>query len=228
MNEALANNVVARLKQDGQLAVEEIAERLGAKDDRELREALAALVARQTIKLSPRGKYYVPGHVPRATAVRREVRSGEPVLVDFGRQLASGTGFACNGQDFAPGDVLTNRHLMDFFRVGNMRGIRISKTTGAVLVISSVSNALYKDRWQDSVFEYTGEGRYGDQDMTGGNLAIADSPRSGAPLLLFFKRATNAYEFQGEVRLMGEPRAEQQEDEHGLVRRVWVFALAAV
>ena len=127
-----------------------------------------------------------------------------------------------------PGDVLSHLDLLDIFRVGNMGGIRISKTVGAIVLISSVHNDLYEDRQQGEVFNYTGEGKLGDQALTRGNRAIDRSPDSGIPLLLFFKRATNEYEFQGEVRLASEPSQEQQPDEDGMMRTVWVFPLEAV
>jgi hypothetical protein len=227
-DDTLENLVVARLKRYGQATATDLEGQFQGKDSREVTSALRSLESRALIRRSPRGSYYVPGHITPAMIVQPQVVRARSALVEFGADMPKGGAFSFNGRVVMPGDALTNRELVDGFRVGNSRGIRVSKATGTILLVSSVHNDLYEDRWQDGVYKYTGEGRLGDQPMTGGNLAVADSPLSGASLLLFFKRKTNAYEFQGEVRLDAAPFAEQQPDETGLIRRVWVFPLAAV
>ena len=229
MNETLANNVVARLKQDGHLPLAELVSRLAASDPDEVERTLAALVKRGEVKLSRGGQYYVSGHVtPPAPAKTRSKRDARTAIVQFGVHSGSGVGFEVDGQLVMPGDVRTHQELLDLFSVSNMGGIRVSKMVGAIVLISSVHNDLYADRQQGEVFHYTGEGRHGDQTMTRGNRAIERSLDAGTPLLLFFKKATNEYEFQGEVRLAGEPTQEQQPDEDGMMRTVWVFPLEAV
>jgi len=215
------------LREHGQMAAPELLANIDVDDSAKLEAILNALVKEGSLGRSPRGNYYVPGHVARLEKCKRVATAGSAVVA-FGVDTPEGRGFECGTRLVMPGDVLTNRELTDMFRVGNSAGIRVSKATGSILLIASAQNALYKDRWQDDVFMYTGEGALGDQAMTRGNLAIADSVQSGRPLLLFFKRRVNAYEFQGEVRLSAAPDDEQQPDETGLMRRVWVFALRAI
>lgn len=219
--------VIAFLKQSGQTTADDLAAGLSVKDSGELQRILGALVADGSLKLSPRGNYYVPGHLVPSPKPRPVGASGSAVVA-FGLNTPTGTGFEADGRLVVPGDVLTNRQLMEIFRVSSMGGIRVSKATGCVLVVSSVDNDLYKDRWNERMFMYTGEGRFGDQTMSRGNLALADARSAGRPLLLFFKRKTNAYEFQGEVRVAGPVASEQQPDETGLVRRVFLFPLTTV
>jgi 5-methylcytosine-specific restriction protein A len=229
VNETLANNIVARLKRDGHLSVTDLVSRLAAADPQEAERTLGDLVKRGDVKLSRGGQYYVSGHVtPPAQTKARGERAPRTAIVQFGVSSGSGVGFEVDGQLVMPGDVRTHQELLDLFRVSNMGGIRVSKTLGAVILISSAHNALYEDRQQGEAFHYTGEGRRGDQTLTRGNRAIDRSLDAGTPLLLFFKNATNEYEFQGEVRLLGEPLQEQQRDEDGMMRTVWVFPLEAV
>jgi len=228
LDDTFANVIVALLKQHGQMTVEELLLKLTGKERSEVIAALAVLLAGGSVQLSPRKKYYVRGHLTPAAAATKGIQHARSAVVEFGVVSASGTGFAFDGRIVMPGDILTNQELMDAFRVNNIRGIRVSKATNSIVIVSSVSNSLYRDRWQDGVFSYTGEGRSGDQSMKGGNGAIADSVSSRASLILFFKRKPNTYEFQGEVRLSSAPVSEQQPDEAGLIRRVWVFPLSAI
>ena len=228
MSDTLKNLVTAHLRQSGQLTQGELAEKLAGVSSADLAAALSSLTALAAVKRSPRGKYYLPGHTVAAPASIRTAPGGKSALVQFGVVSGSGSGFSVDDRLIMPGDVMTNRELMDALHVSNMGGIRVSRATRSVVIVSSADNTLYKDRWQDGVFNYTGKGQYGDQEMTGGNAAIADSRQSGDHLVLFFKRKANQYEFQGEVRLAEDPKSEQQADENGMMRRVWVFPLTAI
>jgi hypothetical protein len=230
LNESLANLIVARLKTDGRLPADELGMRLGATNLDDVRGALDALVKRGDIQMSPRGQYYVPGSVtsPAPPRERGKRKKKTTALVKFRTCAEAGTGVEIDGRLVLPGDTLTNEQLNDIFGVANMGGIRISKLTGTILLVSSVDNDLYEDRDQDGFFSYTGEGQRGDQELVRGNKALYDSPGTGAPLLLFYKKQANEYEFQGEVRLAAVPTQEQQPDADGQSRAVWVFPLAPV
>lgn len=229
MNETLAKLIVALLKQDGRLPADELAVRLGAANAGEMHETLGALVKRGDIQVSPRLQYYVRGSVtPLAPPRERRKRVKTTAVVKFRAREGSRVGVEIDDKIVLPGDILTNEQLNDIFGVSNMGGIRISKLTGTILLVSSADNALYEDRDQDGLFSYTGEGQKGDQELVRGNKAVYDSPSRGTPLLLFFKRQTNEYEFQGEVRLAAAPVQEQQPDVDGQLRTVLVFPLALV
>jgi len=229
LNETLAALIVARLKQDGHLSLEDLASRLLTSDLGEVEGTLAVLTHRSDVKRSHGGQYYVSGFVtPPAPVVPRAKRAARTAVVQFGVMSGSGRGFEVDGQLVMPGDMLTHPQLRDLFRVKNMGGIRVSTTVGAIVVISSADNDLYEDREESGILHYTGEGRHGDQKLTDGNRAIDESASTGRPILLFFKKATNEYEFHGEVRLAGAPAQERQADEDGLMRNVWVFPLETV
>jgi hypothetical protein len=228
LSESLGSIIVAVLTRDGQMTDEEIQSSIQCSELAVLNAELERLVNQGSIRRSPRKNYYVPGHCAPAPAVTQRVPRARSAAVQFGGSSGSGEGFAFDGRIVMPGDVLTNRELMDAFRVSSMGGIRISKTTNVIVLVTSVDNAVYQDRWKDGVFSYTGEGMKGDQAMAKGNLALANSASSGTPLLLFFKRKTNEYVFEGEVQLSAEPTVEQQQDETGLMRCVFMFPLKLV
>ena len=228
MSEELTTSITKALERSGPLSLEEVQAKLPQSTEAKIRSELNALVNAKKVRRSPRGQYYLHGHVVFPVPLPT-VRGGARLpSFEQGTALGQGEGFVFGGRSVAPGDSLTNKDLMSAFAVGSMRGIRVSRPTGCILLISSADNSLYKDRSHDGVFDYTGEGRYGDQEMTRGNLAIAESATSGQRMLLFFKRKPNVYEYQGDVRLGAEPRMEQQEDEAGLLRRVWLFSLSGV
>lgn len=46
------------------------------------------------------------------------------------------------------GDKISNGELVKIFRCGNMGGMRRSKTTGTLVIISDETKGLYKDQWK--------------------------------------------------------------------------------
>ena len=45
------------------------------------------------------------------------------------------------------GQKITNQELCDKFKCGNMGGMRRSKTTGTLVIISDYTKPLYADKW---------------------------------------------------------------------------------
>ena len=64
---------------------------------------------------------------------------------------------------FEVGAVVSNAVMTEAFKVGNMGGMRRSKTTGTLVLISDNTKGLYSDKWNDGVLHYTGMGKIGDQ-----------------------------------------------------------------
>ena len=60
--------------------------------------------------------------------------------------------------DLNPGDKLTNEEIQEVFKVGNMGGMRRSKATNTLVLVSDHTKSLYHDRWIDGLFHYTGMG----------------------------------------------------------------------
>jgi 5-methylcytosine-specific restriction enzyme A len=71
-------------------------------------------------------------------------------------------------------------------------------------------------------------GRYGDQSLTGQNLRLAEQPKTGAIVHLFEVFEHNKYVYAGRVEVAGEVVTEQQPDEGGNLRQVYVFPLELV
>lgn len=130
---------------------------------------------------------------------------------------------------FEIGDVVSNAVLTEAFKVGNMGGMRRSKTTGTLVLISDNTKGLYNDQWKDGVLHYTGMGKIGDQTLTGNqNKTLAESEINGVEVHLFEVEDPGKYTYAGVVKLAGEPYQETQSDDNGNLRKVWMFPLKRV
>ena len=123
------------------------------------------------------------------------------------------------------GDVVTNREIQSEFGGSSQGGMRPSRTTNSLVLITGTAHSLYDDTWNNGLLKYTGTGRIGDQTMTGQNKVLAESPRSGIGVYLFTALAKNKYRYDGEVKLAERPTQAQQLDAQGHMRSVWVFTL---
>ena len=128
---------------------------------------------------------------------------------------------------FTIGSVVTNKELTKTFVVGNMGGMRRSKTTGTLVIISDHTKGLYDDKWYGDELHYTGMGKNGDQTLSGTqNRVLAESNKNGVEVHLFEVLEASKYIYQGVVHLCGAPYQEDQRDESGVVRKVWMFPLS--
>ncbi|MDJ0391637.1 HNH endonuclease [Roseomonas sp. E05] len=124
-----------------------------------------------------------------------------------------------------PGDVLTNDQLSRVFGVGNAGGMRWSSARGCLMVIADHTKALYDDRWEENVLHYTGMGRIGHQQLEGQNKRLAEQRETGVPVHLFEVFRRGSYVYAGQVRLADAAQTEQQPDDEGRVRQVYIFPL---
>ncbi len=122
--------------------------------------------------------------------------------------------------------VVSNAVMTEAFKVGNMGGMRRSKTTGTLVLISDNTKGLYSDKWNDGVLHYTGMGKIGDQalDKTQ-NKTLAESKTNGVEVHLFEVNEPGKYTYSGIVELAGQPYQETQPDDNGNPRKVWMFPL---
>ena len=126
----------------------------------------------------------------------------------------------------AIGDVITNGQLSDMFKVGNMGGMRRSKATNTLVLISDNTKGLYHDQWHDGRLLYTGMGKVGDQALEGNqNKTLAESNINGVKVYLFEVNTPGQYTFSGRVKLADEPYQATQPDDNGNARKVWMFPL---
>ena len=122
------------------------------------------------------------------------------------------------------GDVLTNNELGNIFICGNMGGMRRSKSTNTLVIISDYTKGLYEDKWFGDTLHYTGMGKKGDQDINASqNKTLNESNVNGVDVFLFEVFESNQYIYRGQVKLAETPYQEKQKDEDGLLRNVWIF-----
>ena len=130
---------------------------------------------------------------------------------------------------FSVGSVVTNQELFREFQCGNMGGMRRSKATNTLVIISDHTKSLYDDKWFGNELHYTGMGKTGDQTLEGNqNRTLAESKTNGVEVHLFEVLEAAQYIYQGVVELSGDPYQENQKDEIGSLRKVWMFPLRKV
>jgi len=127
--------------------------------------------------------------------------------------------------ELQPGDTLNNDGLGKTFNVGNMGGMRRSLSEGHLVIISDPTKMLYDDRWEGSILHYTGMGKVGDQTLSSQNKTLAESKTNGVRVHLFEVYTPKEYVYAGKVELAGGPYQEQQIDDKGNDRKVWMFPL---
>lgn len=127
--------------------------------------------------------------------------------------------------DLKPGMVINNDDLVHAFKVGNAGGMRYSSAHGCLVLIADHTKSLYDDRWDGDILHYTGMGTIGDQSLTGQNQRLANQQQSGTAVHLFEVFQKNRYAYSGQVALVGPLNTEQQPDEEGNLRTVFVFPL---
>lgn len=127
---------------------------------------------------------------------------------------------------FEIGAVVSNAVMTEAFKVGNMGGMRRSKTTGTLVLISDNTKGLYSDKWNKGILHYTGMGKIGDQSLDKAqNKTLAESKENGVEVHLFEVNEPGKYTYTGVVELAGKPYQETQPDDNGNPRKVWMFPL---
>lgn len=125
------------------------------------------------------------------------------------------------------GEIITNRELMSIFRCAMMGGMRRSKATNTLVLISDHTK-MYDDKWYGEELHYTGMGKVGDQELKSQNRTLAESGKNGVAVHLFEVFDAREYTYEGEVELAGTPYQEEQLDDDGNPRKVWMFPLRRV
>ena len=127
--------------------------------------------------------------------------------------------------------ILTYRQVEGSFgiRLGASGGKDINSTEMNVVLISSINKIggkfVYKDRWTaEGDYIYSGEGKFGDQKMEGGNLAIETAAEERKDIHLFVKISPVEYYYQG-IFTLAEVTFEEGKDENGNSRMEYKFRL---
>lgn len=107
------------------------------------------------------------------------------------------------------GQILKNADIVDTFKCGNMGGMRRSKTTNTLVIVSDFTKGIYYDKWIGGVLHYTGMGKNGDQDINGvQNAILAGCGRNGVDIHLFEVMDAGEYVYCGRIELVDKPYTE--------------------
>lgn len=125
------------------------------------------------------------------------------------------------------GQILKNADVVDTFKCGNMGGMRRSRTTNTLVIVSDYTKGIYHDKWIGGVLHYTGMGKNGDQDINWAqNATLAACGRNGVDVHLFEVMDVGEYIYCGRIELVDKPYTEEQPGEDGVPRKVGCFRFA--
>lgn len=123
-----------------------------------------------------------------------------------------------------PGEVISNDELIEKFGVGRSGGMRRSRRNNCLVIVSDHTRGIYEDRWEGNVLHYTGMGLVGHQSLDYmQNKTLNESNRNGVIVYLFEVFEAKRYFFHGEVKLVADAYQEEQLDDEGRMRKVWIF-----
>src|SRR4026209_2592079 len=82
--------------------------------------------------------------------------------------------------------VISNKELCEIFKCAPQGGMRRSKRTNTLVLITSQVDSIYLDRWINEVLHYTGMGKKGPQSfLSNQNKTLSESGRNKIALHLF-------------------------------------------
>ena len=127
------------------------------------------------------------------------------------------------------GQILKNSEIVEIFKCGNMGGMRRSKTTNTLVIVSDYTKGIYHDKWIGGVLHYTGMGKSGDQDIHWAqNATLAACGQNGVDVHLFEVIDAGDYIYCGRIELVSKPYVDVQPDIDGNDRKVWMFPIRPV
>lgn len=119
------------------------------------------------------------------------------------------------------GQILKNSDIVEIFKCGNMGGMRRSKATNTLLIISDYTKGIYHDKWIGGVLHYTGMGKNGDQSINWAqNATLATCKTNDVDVHLFEVINAGEYIYCGRIELVDEPYMDTQPGEDGIARKV--------
>jgi len=122
--------------------------------------------------------------------------------------------------------IIDNDTLVDIFKCSPQGGMRRSRQTGTLVIVSNHIKSLYDDRWIDGILHYTGMGREGNQDFSETqNKTVFESDTNGIEIHYFEVFQDKEYTYVGQMILADKPYMENQLDDNNANRLVCVFPL---
>ena len=134
---------------------------------------------------------------------------------------------------FNPGleknQVISNSKLCSIFKCGIRGGMRRSKKTNTLVIVSDRTTDYYKDTSIDGILHYAGMGLTGDQKLDfAQNRTLNESLTNGVKVHLFEVLSRNQYTYRGEVKLVGQPYPKSQPDYRRNNRLAWIFPVKPI
>ncbi|WP_319371783.1 restriction endonuclease [uncultured Ilyobacter sp.] len=123
------------------------------------------------------------------------------------------------------GDKIGNKDIASLFQCTNQGGIRKSNKTKTIILIAKFTECLYKHKKENDIVYFTGMGKIGNQELKRQNKAVAEAKENDFYLHLFEMYEEGVYTYCGEVELIGVPSIEEQRDDNGKIRDVFIFPL---
>ncbi len=100
------------------------------------------------------------------------------------------------------GTILSNSDIVSEFKCGNMGGMRYSRKSNTLVLVSDPFKGFYEDCWHGDVLHYTGMGKEGDQTLDGNqNRRLFESDTNGVDVYLFEVNIPKEYTYIGAVGL---------------------------
>ena len=131
--------------------------------------------------------------------------------------------------DLTIGMEINNDTLCEIFGCSSQGGMRRSKCTNTLVLVSNRVASTYSDDWDGDTLLYTGMGQKGDQSLTfAQNKTLAESNSNGVTVHLFEVHQRKVYAYCGVVKLVKEPYPSVQEDATGEKRKVYIFPVRPI
>lgn len=128
-----------------------------------------------------------------------------------------------------PGDTFDNDQLVSIFHCSPQGGMRRSKKTNSLVIVSNHVNSIYSDKWEKDILYYTGMGTEGDQSFDFmQNKTLFESRSNRVTVYLFEVFIEKQYRFTGKVGLTQDPFKEKQLDKNGHERTVCIFPVKLI
>ena len=132
--------------------------------------------------------------------------------------------------DILPGAKLTSKELNGIFRGQEQGGMRYSKSTRSLLLVTDQKKlsgaSIYADEWIDGLLHYRGAGQRGDQSLEfAGNRRLMRAAEEDTAVFLVERTKKGEYRYLGPIERAGDPYRRNEVDADGAIRLVWVFPL---
>ena len=124
------------------------------------------------------------------------------------------------------GNNYSNDEICTTFLCSPQGGMRRSQKTNTLVLVANHVKSIFDDRWDNGVMYYTGMGLKGEQSLDFmQNKTLARSNENNVDVHFFEVFTEKVYPYQGQVVLSDKPFQEQQDDDEGNNRNVWIFPL---